>query len=510
MRFRTLITFIAAYCVIAGFSGCSCEDDPLPHITEPFNLTIEINDGLATTRDTLLRVKLTGENVYQYQISTDSTFEGVEWTYLFNDIEYLAVPAVEGIVTVYARFASSSGGITEKISDDIYIDFTATIHQFDVLADVQPLHTGDRVIMILRTGEEGTATVSFANAILNFPLEYIGDGIFSDTIYIPHGLNGNAARTIAYFTDAAGNVADAVFAPQTLDIAGTDLMPRIVGSVGTEWVVGYEVSYSGGHCFVGYESYVDVIDLRNLTRPVYSHRVDCGDYVAGMEGDGSNLFVARGSQLVVVDIRPPESASVVERKEISGNARGVYLDYPFAYVATLFEGMQIKDIRSPQDIRDYSQLTTNFTGEHICVNIATAYMIGDYGLTVVNIRNRQNPRFISELIIPGNPLDVAFYGNRLYIPTLTTGIVVVNVTDPQFPEIEREFTNFGSVYDLIISPPYMYVSGEDNIRIVNITDPNLPVVSRIGDIENCHGMFLLDRHLIVAGKERLYVVELFR
>ena len=509
MRLWTLISLIAVYCIVASFVGCSCEDDPLPHITDPFNLTIEINEGLPTTRDTLLRIQLTGENVYQFQLSTDSTFEGVEWEYFLGGFRELAVPRIEGKVTVYVRFASSSGGITVILKDDIYLDFTAIIHQITVAAHAQRLYPGDKVGITVRTGEEGSATISFANAILNHRLEYVGNGIFRDSITIPHGVISDAARTTAYFTDAAGNVADPVVALQTLVIAGTMLSPQLVGVVHTDWSVGFNIVYSGGFCFVSEDNYVHVLDLDDLTNPHYHHRIECGDYVFGMQGDGSNLFVARGNQIVVIDIRPPETASIKERKQISGTAHDIWLDHPFSYVATFFEGLQVKDIRNPQNIQDLSKLITNFTGEQLTVNRTTAYMIGEVGLTVIEIGNRARPLFRSELNIPGSPQDIAYYNNRLYLTTMTRGVVVINVTDPMFTEIEREFRNFGEVADLIISPPYMYISGENSIRIVNITDPNLSVIGRVGEIEGSHGMFILDRHLIVAGRERLVVIELF-
>ncbi len=509
MRIWTLIIGTLTAITFAGFSGCSCDGSPTPVIVDPLNVSIVINDSLETTRDTVLYITIYGENLHLMQLSLDSTMADVEWI-PFIGVQTVHAPRIEGVVTVYARFSSSAGGFTSVLSDDIELDFTAIIHSIEVTANSNILVPGDLPEFTLQSGEEGIATVTFAETILNYPLEKVSNGIFSRSITVPHGIITDSAFTIANFTDVAGNIAEPVIADRTFIIMGTTLTPHIIGSTNTDWNVGYEMWYSGGHCFVGNLNFLDVINVEDLSMPTKSRQFEFTSDVFGMNGNGPYLFVTAESQLKILDINPPDQSRVVKSYLFSGNIRDIEVDHNWAYVASMFEGLRIMNIEHIDGIREISQLDLNITGEHIWQRDDLLYIAGAAGVSTVDITDRENPILLSNLYVYGEDIeDLAYFNNKLYLATQTGGIVTVDVSDPTQPVLGQVYESFGIVNDLILATPYLYISGGDNIRIVNITDEELPVVAVIGEIEGTHGMFLSDRHLFVAGREKFVVVELF-
>jgi len=89
----------------------------------PFNYSVEIQDGAACTEVREVLLTLRGENTADYKVSNDKDLAGAEWQPFSNPliINWL-LTAGDGIKTVYARFRSGSGDISNIASDIIELD----------------------------------------------------------------------------------------------------------------------------------------------------------------------------------------------------------------------------------------------------------------------------------------------------------------------------------------------------------------------------------------------------
>ncbi|MDP8229098.1 MAG: hypothetical protein P9M15_06565, partial [Candidatus Electryoneaceae bacterium] len=352
--------------VQVAFLGSSCDDSSgvFPYISGPYNIRLSIDGDSATTRDTLLRVSISGENVNEMLVSADSTLIDAAWE-PFDTLKIFSVPHIEGNVAIYGQFNSIDGGTTEVIRDDIQLDFQARIQHVDVSSNQNVLWPGDIVQFTLDALEEGVAHVSFGNVIRRHRLDYDGDGIFSSSLTIMHGIGEENVQPVGFFTDMAGNTAEPKRVARVFTIEGLSLNPRVIGWTETEWITAHQIWYSGGYCYLTEEFCVHVVSVEELTVPRWNHRIETGSWTFGIAGYAQTLLVANDQCGVIkVNIESPNDATVIDHTVISGKPKDVAVDYPWVNVVCVFEGLKVFEIGLDNDIRQRSQLSVTTTGEY--------------------------------------------------------------------------------------------------------------------------------------------------
>ncbi len=83
---------------------------------------------------------------------------------------------------------------------------------------------------------------------------------------------------------------------------------------------------------------------------------------------------------------------------------------------------------------------------------------------------------------PGNANSVDVKGNYAYVAAGSTGLVIVNVANPNSPSIAATFDTPGNANDVRVVGNYAYVAdGASGLRIVNVTNPLAPVTTATVD-----------------------------
>ena len=109
--------------------SATISDDILP---QPMKPEIIISDGstYTSTRETVLNLKATGENLYM-KVSQDSGFTNVSWEE-YTTSKNMTLPDGDGAKTVYAKFKNDFEIESNIISNSIILDMTGPIADFSV------------------------------------------------------------------------------------------------------------------------------------------------------------------------------------------------------------------------------------------------------------------------------------------------------------------------------------------------------------------------------------------
>jgi len=71
--------------------------------------------------------------------------------------------------------------------------------------------------------------------------------------------------------------------------------------------------------------------------------------------------------------------------------------------------------------------------------------------------------------------DVVVVGNLAYVATGWSGLQIVNITDPENPEIVGYWDYINEASDVAVSGDYAYVAdGESGLRVISVSDPEHP------------------------------------
>ncbi|MDP8238766.1 MAG: hypothetical protein P9X24_06735 [Candidatus Hatepunaea meridiana] len=488
-------------------SACRHDSPSAPHLTTPANVEIKIDQDSAATRDTVLRVSISADNTHRMLISLDSTFSSTEWED-FDTLKILYAPHQEGLVFVYGRFATAGGGTTGVIHDEIELDFTAKITSVTAEANSNTLRPGNVVEFTLDAGEDGRAFISFTSIRLKYEIDYIGDGIFKGFLDIPTGINEDRVITIGYFTDAVGNVAEPVTAEEEYVIRGPELILRVIKNSPLEGVLGHDVWLSQGFCFVCDTNSVHLVDIRDPFDPLWTGSIATGAWSSYFVGSPARLFVPHRYGLAVVSIQPPDQAYVMGNARLNEICRDVAIDDFFAYVSCKSCKLVILDIHSFVDPVLVSKLVLDGFGERISLNEKTVYIVGGEFGFIVDVSIAKNPVHLATFRFRNEPSDIVFSEGYLYISSVIEGIIVVDVRDPYNPLIIAQHRDFAPAYSLELSLPFLYIGGNDNIKVVNATRPmELGEITRVDGLGIVHSMFASDDYLFVSQPEMLTIIR---
>lgn len=120
---------------------------------------------------------------------------------------------------------------------------------------------------------------------------------------------------------------------------------------------------------------------------------------------------------------------------------------------------------------------------NVDANGAFAYVAaGRAGLVVVDASRPQAPQIVATLDTPGNANDVRVVGTRAFVADGLSGLRVIDVTNPAVPADLGSLDTPGEANDVIVSGNWAYVAdGAAGVQIIDVTNPSLPVLRKTID-----------------------------
>lgn len=96
--------------------------------------SLSINNGASTTTLNIVNLQLLTSNAYQMAISNTPDFLNVAWE-TYNPAKAWTLTTGEGTKTIYVKFRSSNGGVSQVISKTITLQSPTLLNQPDINGD---------------------------------------------------------------------------------------------------------------------------------------------------------------------------------------------------------------------------------------------------------------------------------------------------------------------------------------------------------------------------------------
>ncbi len=146
------------------------------------------------------------------------------------------------------------------------------------------------------------------------------------------------------------------------------------------------------------------------------------------------------------------------------------------------QGIRLIDISDPTTPRQKSFIPSFSVWCMVIVNKTLYFADNDYHLQIWDISKPEKPVFLGK--IPGKKFwlgDVVIYGRYAYVTDMRSGLLVIDVIDPQNPSIVTtlplrfEFPYYGA-FKIAIWFPLIYVTCGQYLFIIDINQPTQPQI----------------------------------
>lgn len=189
--------------------------------------------------------------------------------------------------------------------------------------------------------------------------------------------------------------------------------------------------------------------------------------------------------LVILDVSNPQSPRQLGHIDTSFNAYGIFLAGSRVFVAESFKGLQIYDISNPRAPLLEGSQTNRHSASDVAVHGDLAILVGgpfsgpDGFLQTINIANPRSPVVVGNLEFrESRAVDIKLSYPYAFVATGSSGLAVVDISDPRTPKVVLSGIGLGNVSGLELDGPYLYFTtqspGADTVTILDISEPTRP------------------------------------
>jgi hypothetical protein len=299
----------------------------------------------------------------------------------------------------------------------------------------------------------------------------------------------DSTGTLAYVADGSlGHL-------QIVNLANPSA-PSLAGSLTT---AGTQVDLALAGSLLYMVSNTGIFDVVDVSNPSAPHRIVTSTNV--LSGAGTHIAVEGSvavilssgstSYLDVVDISNP--ALPVRTASISGvGGSGVTLVGGLAYVAAETGGLKIYAVNTPTPVGT-GAVNDDFLANAIAVRANVAVVSGQYiptataRLQVLSVANPAAPTVVGQLptTVPVSTSGTGYMGvalnstgTRAVMALGTTGIYVVDLTNPAVPVVQGSYNTPGTAFAVVLDSTgtlaYVADGSLGHLQIVSLANPALP------------------------------------
>ncbi len=263
---------------------------------------------------------------------------------------------------------------------------------------------------------------------------------------------------------------------------------------------------------------LDVSDPLNITQ--VSHHFGGGRYLSLQD---TVIAKAYGNEVILIDVSEPEDPHEIveydfEYEILYDNIVGIQIQDTLLITAHYDSDLRILDISDPFNPVEIGALETSelFTYGISAVDTFACLVDDDFGLTIADIRNPEDPQVISQLEIEWEIHDISIHENFAYLSPEdheggSRGVLIVDINDLYNPEEIALIPSTAHLYDRGIQftdSTMIYCDDEEGLRIYDITDPADPF--EIGYTDRPDGAVNIEAAndtLFVLGRYKIWTVD---
>ena len=199
----------------------------------------------------------------------------------------------------------------------------------------------------------------------------------------------------------------------------------------------------------------------------------------------NTLFAGIGPEFASFSLANPDEPERLDYRLYSENLNAVVISDNLAFITD--GNLHLLDINNPANLQPLGSVSVPGTLLNVNVNGTQLVAVGgNFGapfgqLRVFDIMTPTAPTELSMMTFPVEARGVAMTGTTALVANDSNGLVVLNLTDPQNPQIIRTKATMGQAYDVLIGDGAAYVATVDcavnctgGIQVFDLANPNNP------------------------------------
>jgi len=235
-----------------------------------------------------------------------------------------------------------------------------------------------------------------------------------------------------------------------------------------------DVFTQNGYAYlIDYRTALHVIDVDPLAQADIINTTRTINRASSVTVSGEYAYVSNGRHILyILDIAPPGAAEIINTVESNGYCYDVEIYQNYAYVAAQSGGMEIVDISDPYN----AQIVNTITGLNnpYALDIYNNYLYAcemSVGIQIMDLILPTAPNQVNT-VLTTLPLAVHADGNYACVADATTGIKIIDITDPSTGGVVGSCNTDGSAQGIFIYNGYAYVSDwDEGVAVVDIAPP---------------------------------------
>lgn len=272
-------------------------------------------------------------------------------------------------------------------------------------------------------------------------------------------------------------IADGSYGMAVVDISSPGL-ESVVKVVDTPGGASDVFTQNGYAYLIDTRSALYVVDIDPLAQADIIDTTPTVNTASRLTVSGEYAYVSNGYHNVyILDIVPPGAAGIINVIEIVGYSHDIELYQDYAYIAGRSGGMDIVDISDP-----YNALIVNtITGlnDAIGLDIYNDHIYAcdlSLGIQILGLASPTSPNQLNT-VLTDLPLAVHADGNYACVADATTGIKIIDITNPATASVVGSCNTDGSAQGIFTYNGYAYVGDwDEGIAVVDITPPGAAFV----------------------------------
>jgi len=128
------------------------------------------------------------------------------------------------------------------------------------------------------------------------------------------------------------------------------------------------------------------------------------------------------------------------------------------------------------------------------------------GLQVIDITDPQSPKGVGSVDTAGEAQDVAVSGIHAYVADMQSGLQVIDITDPQSPQVVGSVDTPDWASDVALSGTHAYVADTSaGLQVIDVTDPQSPRTT--GMVNTRSGSYFAGANGLAVSGANVYIAN---
>lgn len=223
-----------------------------------------------------------------------------------------------------------------------------------------------------------------------------------------------------------------------------------------------DIDYHGNRVLGALTSGLILIDFSDPTYPAMIDYLSTHEPCTDVLLTDSIAFAACGSQgVLMVGSNDTLAIEPVSTIPTEGSAVGLFMEWPYLFVATSNYGLEIFDVSDPAGPYSISKLQLSGNPSEVWVQDTTA-LVSDISmkLWIVSVADIENPYILGLTQTRGLAKDVSATDNIAIVADFSIGITSFDVSNPAAILMKDFYNTSGKAYDLYLDYPRLYLADD--------------------------------------------------